>query len=34
VLAVDRAVDADSVVTRAEFERDRERLAALADPLG
>jgi peptide deformylase len=31
VLAVDRAVDADAVVTRAEFARDRERLEALAD---
>lgn len=28
VLAVDRALDAESIVTRAEFERERERLAA------
>ena len=32
VLAVDRAVDAESIVTRAEFARERERYAALADP--
>lgn len=29
VLAVDRAVDAESVLTRAEFERERERFEAL-----
>lgn len=29
ILAVDRAVDAESVVTRAEFERERERYTAL-----
>ena len=32
VLAVDRAVDAESIVTRAEFARARERFAALVDP--
>ncbi|MSR61231.1 MAG: peptide deformylase [Planctomycetes bacterium] len=31
VLALDRAVDAEAVVTRAEFERERERFAALVD---
>ena len=31
ILAVDRALDAESVVTRAEFERERERFAALVD---
>jgi peptide deformylase len=31
ILAVDRAVDAESVVTRAEFARERERFAALVD---
>lgn len=30
VLAVDRAIDADSIVTRTEFERQRERLSAEA----
>jgi peptide deformylase len=29
VLAVDRAVDAEAIVTRAEFERERERFSAL-----
>jgi peptide deformylase len=29
VLAVDRALDAESIVTRAEFARERERLTAL-----
>jgi peptide deformylase len=32
VLAVDRALDAESVLTRAEFARERERLAALVTP--
>ncbi|NOT30338.1 MAG: peptide deformylase [Planctomycetes bacterium] len=31
VLAVDRAVDAESLVTRGEFERERERFEALVD---
>ena len=31
VLAVDRAVDAGSIVTRAEFARESERFAALVD---
>ena len=31
ILAVDRAVDAESIVTRAEFARERERFAALVD---
>jgi peptide deformylase len=31
VLALDRAVDAGSIVTRAEFARERERFAALVD---
>jgi peptide deformylase len=30
ILAVDRAVDAAAIVTREEFERDRDRLTALA----
>jgi peptide deformylase len=30
ILAVDRAVDAESIVTRAEFARERERFQALA----
>lgn len=32
VLAVDRAVDAEAIVTRAEFARERERFAALVTP--
>src|SRR5262245_3986378 len=32
VLAVDRAVDAEAIVTRAEFERERERFTALIEP--
>ena len=32
ILAVDRAVDAESIVARAEFERERERFEALVDP--
>lgn len=31
VLAVDRAVDAEAIVTRAEFERERARFEALVD---
>lgn len=31
VLAVDRALDRDSLVMRAEYERDRERLDAMVD---
>jgi peptide deformylase len=31
ILAVDRALDADSIVTREEFARERERLAASVD---
>jgi peptide deformylase len=31
VLAVDRALDAEGIVTRAEFARERERFAALVD---
>lgn len=34
VLAVDRALDAEAIVTRAEFARDRERFAALAQDPG
>lgn len=30
ILAVDRAIDAEALVTRAEFERERERFTAVA----
>jgi len=33
ILAVDRALDAESIVTREEFARERERYAALVTPL-
>ena len=32
VLAVDRAVDAEAIVSRERFEREREHLAALVEP--